>query len=426
MEILGLSFAEFIFISSLLIAVFFRTIYKQVPFSGTITLELAVSVFCFALWAYSGEVRARDLILIKLIALPVLLILYPKKIKDLGKLRDKFTTHNVQNLLIVLFIITYIYILIAKSLLNDTEIDNILVGLYVVLSPFLGYFFSWFIDDLKTQIPIRLPTIFILVIPSIIFLLFKNIFDLERFALGSYAIGGLYAHFALICLLLVKKNGFLTSFFTLLVIGIFIFEIYQGGSRRYMLPVMAVLMGIFITLYGYRKKILLSAILLLVSVPSTLIISSSESFFHDNDIVTRGLGYRDVEREFLLTSVNNGIDFVYGKQLGYQEKNIVHGSKGRTDVGPRLHNYYYTVILNGGFIFLIIVSCFLFYGLSHAIKDLDKKNETSKVRSILGFFLIGWIVSAAYDMPPDGLWPIGLCILWLKRESENEASNTCA
>lgn len=425
MEIFGLSFAEFIFVSSLSIAVFFRKIYKQVPFSGTLTLELAVSVYCFALWAYFGELRARDLILIKFIVLVAILTLYPSKILDLGKLRYKFINLKVRNILILLFIISYIYILIAKSILNDTEIDNILVGLYVLLSPFLGYFFSWLIDDLKTKASIKISTIFVLVIPSIIFLLFKNIFDLERFALGSYAIGGLYAHFSLICLLLAKKKGLLTSFFSILVIGIFLFEIYQGGSRRYMLPVMTVLFGVFIFLYGYRKKILITGILFLVSVPSTLIIYSSESFVGENNMVIRGLGYRDAERNFLHTRIDSVMDFVIGRQLGDQKKNIAHGSKGTTNVGPRLHNYYYTIMLNGGFIFLVIISCFLFYGLSYALKNLDKKNETTRVRSILGFFLIGWIISAAYDMPPDGLWPIGLCILWLKRESDNEASNTC-
>ena len=425
MEIFGLSFAEFTFVSTLVIAVFFRTIYKQVPFSGTLTLELAVSVYCFALWAYFGELRARDLILVKLFVLTFLLILNPWKIKALGKLSNKFTSFKVQNLLILSFLILYIYFLIAKSLLNDTEVDNIIIGLYVVLSPLFGYFFSWLIDDLETKKPIRLSTIFVLAIPSIFFLLLKNIFDLERFIFGSYAIGGLYAHFSLICLLLVKKNGLLTSFFTFLVIGIFLFEIYQGGSRRYMLPVMTVLMSVFIFLYGYRKKILVTAILFLVLAPSTLTIYNSESFVSENNVITRSLGYRDVERQFLISRINNGGDFIIGRQLGDQKKNIVHGSKGKTDVGPRLHNYYYSVILNGGFIFLIIISCFLFYGLSHAIKNLDKKNETYNVKIIIGSFLIGWIITAAYDMPPDGLWPIGLCILWLKRESENEAFNTC-
>ena len=173
--------------------------------------------------------------------------------------------------------------MIARSLFNDVQMENILVGIYVVFSPLLGYFISWLIDDYKSSIAIKPLTIFIVGVPSIIFLFLKDNMSLERIALDSYAVGGLYSHFALICLFAVKKQGLLSKFIFFFIIIIFLLDLYYGGSRRYMVPIVFVLIGMFVFLYRYKKNLLVTIILLLISLPLAIVsFNRVENFSTEN------------------------------------------------------------------------------------------------------------------------------------------------
>ena len=95
------SFTQIAIANLILIIVFFRVIYKQVPFSGTLSLELAVSLFCFTIWTYFGEIRARELILVKLLVVPVIFALCPNNIKNLRKF--KILINNIKYKYLLLF-----------------------------------------------------------------------------------------------------------------------------------------------------------------------------------------------------------------------------------------------------------------------------------------------------------------------------------
>jgi hypothetical protein len=323
--------------------------------------------------------------------IPLIAVLSPKRRSILKRLFKVFAKkYKLLQISIFFATVTYLVLIISKSLINSLPSENIIIAIYVITSPIQGYLISRLLDDYKNDLNLKPFSIFLVGIPPFFFLMVSDLLALERVVLGSQAVGGLYSHFAIICLLLSRKNGMLCNCVYFIVIGVLLFDVFQGGSRRYYVPILAAFAGVYFLVYGLKKKLMTAVVILTVTIPATVILIDDEYFSIDDTNIARGVGYRNVEFDFLSKEMDIGNIFI-GKQLGYQEKNISHGSKGLTDVGPRLHNYYYTLLLNGGFVLLIVFLFMLLQGLKAANKYHLRSNLNKKSYYVLGSFLIGWL-----------------------------------
>ena len=412
-----------LFISS----IFYRYLRKYLAFSGTLVIESVVTFYSLFAWVQLGELRARDLILIKIISLIFFIIVNPKRFTIVSRFLKIFTNFKVNSIILILAVFVYFLFLISRSFMGNMELENIFIAIYVITAPIQGYLISFILDDVVPENKLGPLGLVIAALPALVLISLADFLALERLVLGSYAVGGLYSHFAIFCILLSKKKNELTIVLAFIVIGLLLFEVYIGGSRRYMLPILVLFFGSYLFLFNLTKKVILTSLAFLLIAPFGIFFASNTNSLDPNsevETLQRGIGYRDVEFSFVLERIESIEHLVTGIGLGYQEKKVKHGSKGTTDVGPRLHNYYLTLFLNGGIVLLLLVVIQVISPLKY-LKDLNLLNdEENKYNYLVGLFLVGWIISAWFDMPPDGLWPIGLCIYALGVLNKSESINS--
>ena len=417
MDIFVLSISQMIVSTIGFVAIYYRLICKSIPFSGTLSIELLVSLFAFIIWVYTGEVRVRDMMLCKVITIPFIAVLSPNRRSILKRLLKVFSKkYTLLNISIFLTAVVYLFTLISKSLINSLPSEDILIAIYVISAPLQGYLISRLLDEYKNDLHLKPFTIFLVGIPALIFLMVSDVLALERIVLGSQAVGGLYSHFAIICLLLSRKKGLLCNCLYFVVIGLLLFDIFQGGSRRYFVPIITTFAGLYFFVYGFKTKLMIAAAALMVTIPTAIILTDNGHLISDDNNLARGVGYRNVELDFLVRNIETG-SILFGKELGYHEKNVSHGSKGVTNVGPRLHSIYYTILLNGGLVLLIILLFILIRQLAASHKYYLREKSDTRDYYVLVFFLLGWLISAGFDSPPDGLWPIGIALYWIGNSS---------
>jgi hypothetical protein len=405
------------------VGLFYRYIRRSVPFSGTLSTELVVTIYSLLVWIEFGELRARELILIKAFAVSFFYLIHPKKSDILKKIIKVFCWFKIKKILAYLFIIIFIIIMSVNGYANGSSLENIFIAIYVISAPIQGYLISWVLDDVYPKKNISFMPILLVTLPALILLSIADYLALERLVLGSYAIGGLYSHFAIFCILMATKTSNFVKIISLLSVIFFLMEIYVGGSRRYMLPLLFLFVSGYFILFNLQKKILI-LLLSFLCVLSVISYNFLNPFFipieNDTSALQRGVGYRDAEFSFVFSEMRDGLSLVFGVDLGFQAENITHGSKGSTDVGPRLHNFYLTIILNLGVIGIVTFFYFTLKQLLHLLMY----NRYTQSTALISSFFIGWLVSAWFDMPPDGLWPIGVCVYALKISNNYENINT--
>lgn len=401
------------FLSLFGVSLFYRYIRRSIPFSGTLSIELVVTIYSLLVWIEFGELRARELILIKAVSVSFFYLLHPKKSEIFKKIIKVFYRFEIKKVSAYLLIIIFTIIIGMNSYTNGSSLENIFIAIYVISAPIQGYLISWILDDVYPKKNISFIPIVLVTLPAIILLSISDLLELERMVLGSYAIGGLYSHFAIFCILMATKSSNLVKIITFFAVFFFLMEIYVGGSRRYMLPLVFLFVAGYLFLFNLQKKILI------LSLTSFLVFSAIFYQFlnplftfieNDASALQRGVGYRDAEFSFVFSEIQDGLSLLFGVDLGFQAENIVHGSKGATDVGPRLHNFYLTIILNLGLIGLVT---FFYFALKQPLY-LMIYNKNTHSAFLIGSFFVGWMLSAWFDMPPDGLWPIGVCIYGFK------------
>lgn len=400
--------------------IFERLLRTSVPLAGTLSLELAVTFGSFIFWFGVGELQARHLILVKLVTAVVLVCANFRLVAARINHSLRFAGRPIFTAACILFLIGYVSIASVISYLSGARLENIFVALYVISSPIQGYIFSLCLDSLHVERTLTSGVLILIALPSLMFLGFAELFALERLILGSYAVGGLFAHFAILCLFLSRRDGIITSLLFFVVISLLCFEIYAGGSRRYMLPLAGLLL-VLTVLQTNLTKIALGItaffccgiwLIYLNAVPVTVDLASQ------GDVLERGLGYRDAEFGFYLSHLT-WERLLYGVQLGFQELNVDHGSKGITDVGPRLHNFYLTLLLNGGLLLLMIFVFFCVTKFAVSIFAMSfSARSVNRINILLLVFGVSWLISAWFDLPPDGLWPVGTALFWLSSNDE--------
>lgn len=403
------------------VVTFERVLRPAIPLSGTLSLELVVTFGSLIYWFGVGELQARDLILLKVVAALILITTNRKHVSR----RLSASAHLYRSKLLIfsasiLFII-YFSMLATLSFLAGADANNIFVAMYVISSPVQGFIFTNLLDDFETEVSASWGHIAMLMLPSLLFIGFGSFFELERLILGSYAVGGLFAHFAVLCLMLAKRKALVAELFFIAAIMILCFEVYLGGSRRYMLPLLS-LIFLWGLLQSRLSQVYLGHILILGFAIGLFWFFGDVNFFAKDSqggVLERGLGYRDAEFSFYLGHLSWD-RLITGIQFGFQELNVSHGSKGVTDVGPRLHNFYLTLLLNGGLIlltlFILLFGHRFFYILSQALTGRRQYDADVLLLMVFG---LAWMVSAWFDLPPDGLWPLGLALFWLNMEGKS-------
>lgn len=306
----------------------------------------------------------------------------------LAKRRWYLNKYVLRSLSLLTFLVLLFFLL---GVVAGNNIENILIATLVLLSPVLGYtlghifyyeqrpYYGW---ALVPGIVIFLCLFFIYVLGN---------FEIgARLVFGSYAVGGYLGHSLL--LYLPAAIRFATVFLLLLIV----IDLAWGGSRRYfILPLM--LLSHFVV-----KHRTLTFVLISVTTVTWLLILLNYSFeteVNEKGTLNRGVGYRaneiNIITDYILTSWKG---LFFGALPGFQFEQIPHGTKGITDVGPRFHNFYYTIFANLGLIGSVLFCVILFRNFK--FREIFR----SDVHSVL---VASWLVSMYFDQPPDGMWLLG-------------------
>ena len=192
-----------------------------------------------------------------------------------------------------------------------------------------------------------------------------------------------------------KKN--IHQFLAISGLLILLLEIFIGGSRRYLLPIILIIFAAFI-LWSVRKKVMNLLLLSTLSVAPLLLFFAylnndlflfsfgTESF--DSLNIFRSLGYRSQEIIVLMEKLNTPENILFGYQFGWVIDNTLHGTKGFIDLGPRLHNLYFTLAMNGGLLLLVLyIYPFISKQLFSGITSLTG-SDISLTQKMLSIFLL--------------------------------------
>lgn len=404
---------------------FYHGIRGSIPLAGTLSLELGVVLLAVLALVAGDEIRARDLFLAKtLIGLSLICIAGTPMSRALSVIRGGISI-SIPQLLLLLIVPLILLALTIPALAIHRSSDSVFVAIFVLTAPYVGFLTTFFLDEIKPKARLTTLSVCSLLLPSVLLLVIWGMLGLDRLVVGSYAIGGLYGHLAILAVLLLWKRLGRLQAIGALVLLVLMSEVYLGGSRRYLLPV-ALSFLVCLCFININLKVIVgglgcSVILLLFALGALISgdLEYSKILSSDSQMVSRGLGYRDAEFNFLFDRLDWDT-LITGLGMGYQETNLVHGSKGVTDVGPRLHNFFLTVIMNGGILLLTCFTLIFAYPL-RMVKKISALDRMSKFQmSLLAAFYVGWLISAWFDAPPDGLWPLGLCFFWIVKGLINE------
>lgn len=281
-----------------------------------------------------------------------------------------------------------------ESAYETVSLENYLVAFFLSVSPLTGYY----IGLLTTQQPDfkgGSVKILVLLVPSLIVLGWGAVQGLDRLVVGSIAIGGLYGHIVFLILFIssAPKAGRL---FGMIIATL---EMLYGGSRRYIVPAIAVF-GYLLFAAKFKNRnwvwvMVLRIIGVLTAIGLFMLLNVILSF--ESIVDVRGLGYRVLQNQFFLAEMQSLQDWVFGLNAGYSTS-VSYSYRWTAELGPRLHNYYYSIVLNFGLWGIIFLVMPIIVKLLRSIR-----HDTIPI--IL--FALGWFISALFDTPPDGLWVIG-------------------
>lgn len=194
-----------------------------------------------------------------------------------------------------------------------------------------------------------------------------------------------------------------------------------------MLPVIIIFFGIFFLWLNKKKYLNLTLLVSLIFFPIFLFYFYLVNDFSALSLTTnnfdslnifRTLGYRSQEVIVLQENLNTPENILFGYEFGWTLDNTLHGSKGFIDLGPRLHNIYFTLVMNGGLLLLFLfLYPFLKKDLFIGITSLTKSNLTVN-KKILSLYLLSTFVTVAFDSHPDGYWVLGWALYYLITEEK--------
>lgn len=291
--------------------------------------------------------------------------------------------------LAVFIIFNALFLLLG--VLEGNELENILIASSVILSPVLGYIFAY-IFHFQNRIYyhwVLIPGICVFVVLFLMYA-FSNFEIGARLVFGSYAVGGYLGHTLLMYLPPLLRIMTLTLLFIILT------DLIWGGSRRYyILPVLI----LYHLMLKYKLISIVVVSTLVVFAMAYLLNYSYAEPIDEKSTLSRGIGYRANEINIILDLIlTSWKGLLVGGLPGFQFDQILHGTKGVTDVGPRFHNFYYTVFGNLG-LFGTFVFCVLLLR-NFKPSDFFKSN----IHNIL---VVSWLIAMYFDQPPDGMWLLG-------------------
>ena len=369
-----------------------------------------------------GTLQIREIIFYKVLFLSIIFFLDIKK--NFIKLKDFF-----RNLGLFSYIVSaYLAILIFNSVLSQSRFEDIGVAIYLIASPLIGYLTAKIFDGPNNIQPrYNALSISLYIAPSIILIYLFYSLDLTRLTLGSFALGGFLPSILIITILMRFPKENVHQFLAISGLLILLLEIFIGGSRRYLLPIILIIFAAFI-LWSVRKKVMNLLLLSTLSVAPLLLFFAylnndlslfslgTESF--DSLNIFRSLGYRSQEIIVLIEKLNTPENILFGYQFGWTIENTLHGTKGFIDLGPRLHNLYFTLAMNGGLLLLVMyIYPFISKQLFSGITSLTG-SDISLTQKMLSIFLLSNFVTVAFDSHPDGYWILGWCLYYLNLEAK--------
>jgi hypothetical protein len=369
-----------------------------------------------------GAFQIREIIFYKILFLT--LIFFSDFRKHFRELKIFLRSLN----LYAFIVIAYLSILVFYSFLLNSSFENIAIALYLVSSPLIGYLTAAIFDGPNSKQPrFNIFSLSVYIIPSIILIYLFYSLGLTRLTLGSFALGGFLPSVLFIIIIMrfpeIRKH----QFFAFFVLFILLLEMVLGGSRRYMLPVIIIFFGIFFLWLNKKKYLNLTLLVSLIFFPIFLFYFYLVNDFSALSLTTnnfdslnifRTLGYRSQEVIVLQENLNTPDNILFGYEFGWTLDNTLHGSKGFIDLGPRLHNIYFTLVMNGGLLLLFLfLYPFLKKDLFIGITSLTKSNLTVN-KKILSLYLLSTFVTVAFDSHPDGYWVLGWALYYLITEEK--------
>lgn len=411
-----------ILLLTFLLGLIYYFLNKKLPFPALVFSEMVVMISAISSFLNYGAFQIREIIFYKVFFLVLIFLLDFKK--HFRELKNFFRSLN----LYALFVIAYLSILVFYSFLVNASFENIGIALYLVSSPLIGYLTAAIFDGHNSKQPrFNIFSLSIYIIPSIILIYLFFTLGLSRLTLGSFALGGFLPSVLFIIIIMRFPETRKHQLFAFFALSILLLEIVLGGSRRYMLPVIIVFFGIFF-LWSYRKKylnliLLASSIFLPIFIfyfylinDFSMLTLTTNNF--DSLNFFRTLGYRSQEVIVLQENLNTPDNILFGYEFGWTLDNTLHGSKGFIDLGPRLHNLYFTLVMNGGLLLLFLfLYPFLKKDIFIGITSLTNSNITF-IKKILSLYLISSFVTVAFDSHPDGYWILGWALYYLVSEEK--------
>lgn len=300
---------------------------------------------------------------------------------------------------------------LCYGIYNGHAGKDILISVWAIQQIPIYYFITklTLVDEKSMKI-----NLYLLTIMAIVMALFSLTAD-DRLVVGSAAIGGYISHIVIVPLiiLIISKGKLKAKLIYAVLIILFLSDIIIGGSRRFIVPVLASLF-MLILFHKNRTKIIIS--LISCSILALLLFDIIQPGGKGLDFVlyqmTRGEGYRGAERLVAYREVFNNYPII-GAGFGQRYEAMLVGTKGVIRPGPTFHSYYATLLVNMGLIGTILFLLLPLVTTIHVIKSLKEKANyigaihKNLVLAFLGFY-IGWVFTAQFDAPRDGHWLIGL------------------
>jgi len=337
------------------------------------------------------DVRVRILASVKLLVILALLLAVVNRFLITGKLRWK--THSLDWWIGCILVVSFLQAVRGAYL--GYSVEKVATSIYVIAQPIVYYIVTRVTQLRDSDILVASKTFAIASIPLVVLGLTWG----ERFTVGPAVLGGYLSHVGLIfplCVLAERSQSRLMIMLTLFLL----LDVILGGARRYWLPAMFLLLVYLRSLKGRSYPVIMVLVLGIVVV----LLVHEPTFNVVSDALTRGVGYRTAEYQVAYEYGIAEQPFL-GLGFGAQTPVTQVGTKGIYRAGPVFHNYYLTILFNGGLVMLIPFIAFLCLSVLYAFRYAQRGGFMPKAILML---LVAWIVVANFDAPRDGHWLLGL------------------
>lgn len=224
--------------------------------------------------------------------------------------------------------------------------------------------------------------------------------------------GGLFSSFAIVGLLALagSRQTRPVERFGLAVFGAALaLDIFLSGYRSvWLASSIAVAMLVVLAPRTRRPLVALAVVLLAVAV-ATLALDSRVVTSRANAALSHAgdsSGYRNSESRFGLAMVASSP--LLGNGIGRAEPDRFVETFGYREVGPILHVFYLTVLVNTGFAGLVLVLLFICTALKPRAVAASRDGPLASVALGTRCLLVGWCAAAFFAAPTDGHWELGV------------------